>query len=208
MTNSSKSVYFEIGKGDTSAFDRAIRAIKDSVFRTDAHSEEYAAYVRDRAQISGSSELFLNRGITHAAIIIEAIFEAALDLVEIFTANLDASIYSTPGVIASATTFLSRNATAHIDIISEAVVDPELYPLFRSARNAGLVDRIRLHQLPQEVAVECGFHFVVADGRHFRFESSRENREAIVQFNNQKFGATLRATFTKLVAQSLTRSVQ
>src|SRR5437764_626389 len=72
-------------------------------FQDDAYRE----YVQAAAEAE-RSEVFLNRDVRHAAIIVEFLFSTAKERVEILTRRLNPNVYGAPATVRAAQIFMDR----------------------------------------------------------------------------------------------------
>ena len=170
--------------------------------------EDYRKFVRGIADSKWPTETILNRSIGHASIIFENIFRKAQKLVEILTGELRADVFGTPKAIAETVDYLQRNKDAKIHILSENVIDTNVHPLFAELRRLGLLNRIELRQVPAEVQRTYPYHFAVADSLSYRFEKSRLQLEAVVQFGEPGVGQQLHTRFIDLVKKASVVRIQ
>ncbi|HZL58978.1 MAG TPA: hypothetical protein VFC38_04700 [Stellaceae bacterium] len=156
--------------------------------------EEYRRFVATMAAGDKPSETFSNFSHEHAAVVIAAIFRHARNHVEILTGALDPDVYCTQEVIDAAVAF-ARQPGASIRVLPERPIAPN-HALLAALAAANLRNRIIIYDLIQRSSNEL-FHFVVADGRHYRFEQNREEMTAIIQFGEPKLCTGLHEYFDK-----------
>jgi hypothetical protein len=166
-----------------------------------AELQAYREYVKQVATAEDAQEIIFNRSIQHAAVIIEFMFAKAQRSIEILTGELLPAVYGTPEVIEIALKFLS-GADANISVVSEHPIDTKTHPLFVAARKFGLIPKMHLWLAPRAVRDTYPYHFILADGRHFRFEKSRDSHEALVQYGLTVFGPKLQTIFGDLKRRS------
>ena len=158
---------------------------------------EYRSFVKRVADASDSSQIIENRNADHAAVIIEAIFCKAENVIRILTGDMWLPIYATKEVVASAESFLNRNPDAKFEILAEEEIDLKNHAFFAALRDK-FKSRVHLWSVPREMKDSYPFHFIVADGRHFRFERNKKEFKAIVQFGELDFGHDLENVFERL----------
>ncbi len=169
-------------------------------FMTEEYAEGYRDYVAKMAFGIMPSEQFFNRNEIHAGIVVEHIFLRAERSVQILTHALSEVVYGTPHVVSAATTFLARNSESRLDILVECDVSRSEHPLLRELNRAGFGRRVDVSTVPPEVQKSYRFNFAVADGQHYRFEESRESRQAVVQVGAQQMGERLMKMFAEIKA--------
>jgi hypothetical protein len=162
----------------------------------------YRAYVQDHASGPGRSPVFVTRKPEHAALTIKLLFAAGRNQIRIVTNHLEPALYGSSEVTDAAVSFLARNPYATLEIGLEDPSELQGHPLLSVIRRAGFFDRVHMFQVPPEVQRDYPFNFVVADGRHYRFEHRRESVEAAVQFNDESNGSALDAVFNQLASLS------
>ena len=161
----------------------------------------YRAFVQERANAE-DGQVVLNRTTEHAAVVLSIVFDKADRLVEIVSGELDDSVWSVEAVILSAIAFLQRDAAASIHVVVEQNLDLVGNGFLSALRDAGFLDRIRLFRAPAELTQQYRYHFIVADGRHYRFQRDRTTFEAMIQFGVEETGSKLRKLFAWLVSES------
>jgi hypothetical protein len=171
------------------------------------NEDTYREYVRAAAEAE-PCEVFLNRYVRHAAIIVEYLFRKAEFSVEILTGRLNPAIYGDHSTVRAAIDFLDRTARVEnsagqrLCILTEDGVDQNAHPLFVRARESHFSRLIELRRVPDAVKLIYNFHFAVADQKHYRCKESRGIEEAVVQFNAPDVGMSLHANFQKVRALS------
>ena len=162
--------------------------------------DSYREYV-SRAASEQPCEVFLNRYIEHAAIIVEFLFRSANDRVEILSGKLNPVIYGDTGVVRAAIDFLDRVAGRSepgLYILIEDEIDDKSHPLLARARESKFLAHIELRRVRENVKSTYSCHFAVADEKHYRYKKSRGLPEAVVQFHATEAGATLHSIFQQI----------
>jgi hypothetical protein len=165
--------------------------------------DAYRKYVADAAEVI-PGEVFLNRYVEHAAIIVEYLFRKAQDTVEILTGRLNPAIYGTHDTVRAAIDFLDRTARREshqeprLYILTEDGIDQHTHPLLLRARETQFLKQIELRQVPDTIKSTYNFHFTVADNMHYRCKESRGIQEAVVQFNSPDAGLRLHSEFRRV----------
>jgi hypothetical protein len=161
--------------------------------------DDYRRYVTEVAK-AADGKVILNRTPSHAAVIIEQIFNGATQEVVILTDDLCRPIYGVRGVIQSVIRFLRDHPGAVLRILSENPLDLE-HPLLNKLEQEGLLNRVERRVLTERMKQTNKFHFAVADSRCFLFEPEKDVTQAIVQFGEDKIGQRLRSVFAELQDQ-------
>jgi hypothetical protein len=161
------------------------------------------------AASADSSEVFLNRYVEHAAIIVEFLFRKALERVEILTGRLNPVVYGNAEVVRAAIAFLDRAwgpapSEPALYVLVEDHIEPWSTPLLVAAREAGFLAQTEVRRVPEPIKDSYPFHFMVPDRKHYRCKKSRGVPEAVAQFNEPKMGGTLHSLFDKIRTQSHT----
>lgn len=172
-------------------------APQDSAAVVAAELEEYRSMVTAVAQ-SADGRVIVNRSEAHAAVVIEYVIRSAVTELSILTGNLHRPVYANPGVVDSLRTFFEKNAAANIRLLSEAPIDADHPLLAVLSQHASRVD---MRVIQPDTARKILFHFIVADGRSFRFEADKTKFEALAQFGEPQIGSELKAVFDKLFAR-------
>lgn len=166
----------------------------------DPHSEHspslnrYREYVQAKSATDGPGEVFLNRTLDHAAIIIEFLFRKASRQMEILTGSLNENVYCKPKTLEAVNDFLAKD-DAKMAIILENNIQIREHGLFKLAADSNATDKISWHLVPTNMIPTYKYHFALSDGCHFRFEQDRKQPEALVQFNNCQIGGNLHSIF-------------
>jgi hypothetical protein len=158
--------------------------------------ETYRQFVAGIAKASDGTVIF-NRSEAHAAIIIEYLFGASKNEVNILTGELYRPVYGAAGVVTAAIAFLEREPESKINIVSEYTI-PSEHPFLKAVRAVADESRIKISVLKAAVAKQMPFHFAVSDGISFRFEPKKEVLEAMVQFGAKEVGGKLTEVFRDL----------
>jgi hypothetical protein len=165
--------------------------------RGEGHMKEYRKFVEDVANGSRAGEVILNRSPDHAAVVIEFLFRKAESYVHILTRRMSEEVYSKQGILDAAVEFLGAHPAATISILAEEPINRSLHPFFVAVDRI-FKERVRLRFVAPAKVHTYNFNFAVADGRSYRFEESRDSREAVIQFGDEEFGEKLEATFEEL----------
>jgi hypothetical protein len=166
--------------------------------RHPSETKSYGEFVRRAAQADGPSQVFLNRNVEDAPIVIGCLFEKATRSMEILTGELHPVVYGSQMVIDAAVQYL-RRTDGRITILVEQQKDYGEHRFFARLRDEGwLRTRVELYMVNELVRARYTYHFAVADAAHFRFEQNRQILEALVQFNNPEVGGKLHSLFESL----------
>lgn len=166
-----------------------------------AELQAYRDFIAKVAYANDGSTVF-NRNPSHAAVVIERLLSDARVRINILTGKLFRAVYAVDYVVDAAVRFLDNNSSGEIHILSEEPVD-ERHPLLDAIASSGLRSRLSTQVLKRDLTVATPFHFVVADGRSFRFEADKTVMEAVVQFGAPDIGQKLNLTFSNLWATNL-----
>ncbi|MEA2909866.1 MAG: hypothetical protein QOJ15_1947 [Bradyrhizobium sp.] len=158
--------------------------------------DSYRSHVEALAT-RADGELVLNRSPAHASIVLEAVFNASSEIVEILTSKLAPEVYGEPELIEAAARFLDRPKSS-IAILSESEIDRATHPFLVALDARGFADRISIRCLPAASLKRYSFNFAVGDRRHFRFEQSRDSFEAFARFGVADIGTKLNRIFADL----------
>jgi hypothetical protein len=163
----------------------------------------YSEYVERKATGTDPSDVILNRSSAHAAVVTEAIFRHARERVRLLTNQLSADVYGDGNVVNAAQAFLTDHPTAKLEILAERPIDRATHPLLSALDAGGVGGRVTLGFIPPQLSRDYDFNFAVADDGTYRFEKTRDNREAIVQFRSPNLGPTLHGIFESLLADAV-----
>jgi hypothetical protein len=139
-------------------------------------------------------DVIFNRSPEHAAVVVEHLFAAAQNEVNILSNCLDEKVYNSPNVLDAAVRFLTRKPNAHINILVERDFEFSQHPWLARIVEAG-AGRVKIWVVPDQIKKLYAFNFAVSDGKHYRLEQDRKKFEAFAQFGNEKFGTDLDAIF-------------
>ena len=155
----------------------------------------YRAYIE---KIAGRADkTIIVSSAEHANITVEYIIRAAREKVEILTVDLNPTIYGTDNVCDAAVDFLDRDPAAKFGILCENDIAQE-HPLFEAFRSRKLACRVGVCKVPEKMRTTDACHFIVSDGRNFRYDQDGNPLEATVQFGEASLGAALSEIFARL----------
>lgn len=159
--------------------------------------DDYREYVNAVALAANGKEIIQNKTPDHASVLIGALLNKAVREVLIVSGALDCRAYGTEEVMTAATHFLSL-PEAQLKIVVERPITFEGCKFLRHLRDLGaLADgRVTLFR----TTTPAPFHFLLADGQHFRFEADPAKPEAIAQFGAPS--VELRNAFDIIVSTS------
>ena len=163
--------------------------------------DEYRAHIQQLANESDGLGVGFNRTRAHASVVFSIVFAKAQNLVEVISEALDDDVWGQAEVTDAAVAFLRRNQTAKLRIVSEKPVDVNGNAFLCALRAAGLLDQVKLFSVPPAVLQDYGYHFIVADAQHYRFQSERSKFEATIQFGNADLGRKLQVIFGDIRAK-------
>lgn len=172
----------------------------------DALMKEYQDFVagqfkaqRDTGTPGTPGEVFQNRNADHAKVVIPFLFRGADQWVHLLTARADRDVYGSDSVKAAAIGFLESHPEGRIAFLSEEKFDRAGHPLFQVIdQNPTFAARVSLEFVPDDMKRGYACNFAVNDHNDFRFEPSRNNQEAMVQFGGADFAPDLERTFADL----------
>ena len=104
--------------------------------------------------------------------------------------------FGDPAVCNAAVDFLSRNRNNRLSIVVDEPISWS-HPLLAAVHEAGLSERVSVSALQGEPIAAC--HFLLRDDAAFRVEVDRGKAKALVNFNDEDFGSTLKDVFERLV---------
>jgi len=160
---------------------------------TTASLAEYRKFVETIVAAEKPSDLFLNRTLDHAAVIVEFLLRSAKETVAILSGGLNPLVYGNPDVIAASKYYLD-NTHGTFSILVEDEIDFGSHVLLREiARPQG--NRVDVRKVPEDFSKLYPCHFAVVDSASFRYENSKNLPEAIVQFFSPATGKSLMAQF-------------
>src|SRR5258707_11653117 len=81
--------------------------------------DDYRAYVQKVAAAADGVEVIQNKTEAHASVIIAALFDAAMDCVEIVSGRLDSDAYGADEVVLAAMHYLRRRPQGLLKIVVE-----------------------------------------------------------------------------------------
>lgn len=158
----------------------------------------------ERLSESNSSERIPNATVAHAAVLIENLFSHACESVRILSGQLNKDVYGLSGVYEKAIGFLrggaNREPRKRLEILLESPPDDiSDNPLVRACKEdpelSELCD-VKIISDEKDKAISC--HFIVADGKAWRFEPNKETPAAIACFNEPEIGKQLDEMFSVL----------
>jgi hypothetical protein len=132
------------------------------------------------AAVSERSSVLGNGTLAHARIVIETLFRAARETVQLMADHQSDDIYSDPRVRDEVVDFLARGG--RMQIIRELHHDASNHEVFwKLVEGKGNVE---IRDLPETLHKVMRFHLLIADKKNVRVEDDRELRKAIVGFND------------------------
>lgn len=154
----------------------------------------------ERLAKSNSSEKIPNATIDHAAVLIENLFAHAREKVRILSGQLNKDVYGASGVFDKARDFLrgecgvSNEEKKQLEILLEAPLsDIGENPLVRMCREYPDTCKVKYISGDKDKEINC--HFIVADGKAWRFEPDKRTPAAIACFNDPEIGKQLDEMF-------------
>ncbi|HEX2592790.1 MAG TPA: hypothetical protein VHL34_14910 [Rhizomicrobium sp.] len=156
----------------------------------------YRNEVEAAASRANGTDIVLNRTPAHAAVIAEFIFDKAEVIVEILTESVEDPALCNEKTAESAVAFLKKGPWARIDMLVARAADRGRF--ISEIAEAGLRDRVEIHVVPPTLLGPKHSFFMVADGRHYRYQRDRNELQASVQFGNEDLGGLLQTRFRAL----------
>ncbi len=146
-----------------------------------------------------------NSDISHAAYLIQTLFDRAQEEVCVFTGELFDGVFGTQGVKNKAIKFLRENKNHELKIAYQYNVSKDdlmqrdfLKSILAEKEIQG---RIRIWDA-RKVFQSDGFHFTVIDRKAFRFETEHDTRHAIANFGDKESAKRLAETFDMIASKS------
>ena len=161
--------------------------------------DSYRAVVENAANNADGVEIVLNRSVEHACVVVEYLFRKADHLIEIVTQHLINTAYGTDATTGAALTFLRRSRDSRIDVLVEGSMETaNKSNLISAIRGADLLKQVTMTSVPEAIQKTYMDHVIVVDGIHYRYQRSRKDLEAMVQFGNRRTGQRLHDEFLAL----------
>ena len=174
-----------------------------SIFDRDAVTAEERLYFEmiDRAADAAQDRVISNGRAQHAVYLIRKFFDTAERNVRVYSGKLARDLngvlaFGDPAVCNAAVDFLSRNEKNRLGIVVEEPINWR-HPLLTAVHEAGLSKQVSLSGLQSEPII--AFHFLLRDDAAFRVEVDKDKAEALVNFNDEDFGGTLKDIFDLVV---------
>jgi len=164
--------------------------------------ENYRNRVKQLAD-SHSKEVIPNATVAHATVLIENLFSHAKSKVCIFSGQLNKEVYGNSNVFNNAVAFLSK-PTSELEILIEDppadVMENDLVlACIKRGEGAGKCT-IKFVQTPQDKEINC--HFIIVDGKSWRFEPDKRSAAAIACFDDDIFGKQLDDIFSSMFSRA------
>ena len=173
-----------------------------SIFDKGAVTEEERLYfdMIDRAADAEQDRIISNGKAQHAVYLIRKFFDTAERNVRIYSGKLARHLngvlaFGDPAVCNAAVDFLSRNGNNRLSIVVDEPISWS-HPLLTAVHEAGLSERVSVSALQGEPTVAC--HFLLRDDAAFRVEVDKNRAKALVNFNDEDFGGTLKEIFERV----------
>lgn len=158
--------------------------------------EDYKALVKRLAD-QKSSETIPNASISHAAVVIENLFSHADKSIRIFTGELNKEVYSLSAVREAAKDFLAKRAGT-LEILIQNLLGAGDISEHQLIRDCLENSNCKVQYVTDENDKKINCHFIVADGRAWRFEPDKNTFEAIACFNDQDSAKKLESIFNTI----------
>lgn len=157
--------------------------------------EEVLAYRRVIARLAKGRvfQEIPNEHPMHAAILIEAMFDNAVQDVRIFTGKLAMQTYDQPELVQAAKRFIDRPGSRLRVLIQHPMTRGDLEPsqLFQALKGT----RAEFRTATGSYRDDDANHFAVMDDIAYRFELEHEHTRAIANFNDPENARNLVAVF-------------
>ena len=147
-----------------------------------AFDDSLNGYARelDRALKKGEEFANYNKDLVHATIVICTAFRHAKKQIRLLSHELDPALYAGPWFMDEIRGFLGRKGT--VDVLVESNVR-HTHPLLQLAKENP--DQISVKRVPESLAKEYPFNFMVVDKIGYRLEQDREEPAAVFVFNSK-----------------------
>lgn len=156
--------------------------------------ERYRETVNELARAKSDS-LFSNKGTDHALVVIEALLSNAEHCVNIFSGSLKEDFYGNPKIREALEKFLSEPAR-QMSILTENEPSEKIIDAIKSLATEDQVSIYRINEAKSKGRIKrMPGHFITADNQAYRFETSDESREAVVNFNDPEIATNLNKLF-------------
>ncbi|SFV87026.1 hypothetical protein MNB_SUP05-SYMBIONT-4-396 [hydrothermal vent metagenome] len=138
-------------------------------------------------------DIILNSDINHAGILIKQIFLNAVHTVNLLSNKLDAQLYERVEIINAIRSFLNRGGKLNVAI--EGDIDK------KSTNMQKLLAEYKIQPtvVPGWLKKQYEYNFLTMDDTGYRFEGSREEHKASVNFGDKNQTEKLNAIFNKIV---------
>ena len=158
----------------------------------------YRAKVEALAKEQQGKPLY-NDSIEHAAIILQSMVSYAQRSVKLLTGELNVDAYGRRAILDEIKHFVEDEShSLQILYENEALRQRdagEEHPFFRVVTGKGGVE---LRHVPPRLQSRYDFHFIVVDGRSYRFEPNKKKFEAVAAFGDEEGGKKLEGLFSVL----------
>jgi hypothetical protein len=166
--------------------------------RAVASSSELEEYRKFLAASVESGKIIVNRdGGGQTAIVIATLFGLSRQQLDFLIPSLDPQIFGLAEVTSAATEFLSEHPGARVRVLTESPVTGR-HVFLDSLKRAGVLDRVQILEVPDELQAQYNYWLIIADGKHFRFVPSRDSSEAYVKFGDPNVAKQLQSVFDTL----------
>ena len=171
-----------------------------SIFDKGAEENLYFGMI-DRAAEASASRIISNGKAQHAVYLIYKFLETAERDLRIYSGKLAEHLngvwaFADKTICNAAVEFLRRDGRNTLNILVEERVEPS-HPFLAALADAGLLQQVKLAQVDDKLAPD--FHFLLRDDAAFRVEIDKSKAEALVNFNDRRFGGKLRELFDRMV---------
>lgn len=172
--------------------------------------DEYERYVRtcvnrsfSRKRDAEDKPIIFNRSVAHASTLIKILASSAKATIDVVSGNLNLEVYGASPVIEAFRHFLEE-PQARLRVVLDNFQVGSVPPFIHEVMSDGgyneraNAEKIEVRIATPEVADQIKFHFLVVDGRSYRFEEDKTKFDAIAQFNNEELGRRLTTRFNEI----------
>lgn len=170
---------------------------------------EYLSRI-ERLDLEDSSELINNSSTEHAVPLVAKLFARGRQEILLFTGSLSPKIYAKKSVVDALGVFLiGRSGKVRVLIQDDDVTVPDerialseggLISKLKTQFGNDVVNSITVSRASEHTRSTVKQHFLVVDGKGFRFEPDNTKHEAVASFNLPKVAEELKKTFDGLFA--------
>lgn len=161
----------------------------------ESQEAQYRSEVISAAREMKGTPIF-NASLTHATVVVEALFTFAKINVSILSGSLNPKVYGGYEIVSHALGFV-RKPHSELNILLEETA-LELYRYNPFVQILKDFPRVEFRLIPEEKQSRYTYHFVVADSSCYRFEQNRDFPTAVAAFGDEHIGGNLGRAFLAL----------